>query len=941
MSEKKGRVKMKRRRFFKRILASVLSAVLVITSLPLTTAFAAFGDEWHDYDYHRLIGLQFPRAIDMMHDYYYEYTHTSEFVAGKEWVYLKFTSAFNEPMDIAVYQYTPADDEETIVENAGKIYSKGAGLYPADPSHVGERVGIVSGLQLTDHVKRVGDKYQSKKQKVAQIEDMLRKLCGEPEEGEEVPEVETQPMENIDVFGAYGDDLPGRKTVLTQQKKPEEGPAEDNHSEEESGPPEEENGSEGKLETRTLAEGNIDDSAKGVEYIHNFIAWKGDVVPDGGGAPVPLEQGIYMIVFEPKDPSVAAYKGYLPFIVADPSTDPAKMQEKAQALTDPLNLQWGDPVNAINGNLAWEYKDLQVEGDEPLYFSRLYNSINAEDTFGIGNGWSHTYAYKAELNKSYANVTLASGDSVYFEVDYDGTFSHPRGCPYEFKKSGGSFILLNKRTNEQVLFDSKGYPTEMIDAKGRSTTIEQTGGKLQSVSNSTGTLTFTYNGENISSVSDDAGRMVTYTYSGGDLAKTINPDSDSLKYTYDGDHNLIKVENFNGTIYMTNVYDGSHRVIEQYLPERGTSFYEYDLEAGINRYRDENGKEAAIQYDENHRITEETTNDGTRTFRYDKLDRVIEETDRRGSTYSYEYDGETQNKSQTAYPDGTTERFVYNRFNQVTEMTQRDGSVLSFTYDDKGNMLTATDANSGTRTYTYDGRNYITSSTDALDNTTTYECDNRGNIVGMTDPKGNETTYAYDDVGRLTRVTSPLGHTTTYRYSEAGKLISETDATGHTRTYKYTPNGYETSVGDWNGNAIQYTYNAMNQKLTMADAEGKITQYTYDGAGNLASSTDPDGHRMSYRYDPSGHVIGMTDGNGNTSEYSYDENGNLTAILDPMGNSASKAYDVLNQTISESNERGAVVSCERDAMGRIISSTDAEGGVTRYTYDAMEIEPRL
>ena len=84
--------------------------------------------------------------------------------------------------------------------------------------------------------------------------------------------------------------------------------------------------------------------------------------------------------------------------------------------------------------------------------------------------------------------------------------------------------------------------------------------KLASVATDTGTFTFGYEGDHISSVTDSARRTVTYSYNGDDLATSVNPDGDSLQFAYNDEHMLTSVTDFNGSVMVQNTYDEEGRV---------------------------------------------------------------------------------------------------------------------------------------------------------------------------------------------------------------------------------------------------------------------------------------------------------------------------------------------------------------------------------------------
>ncbi|MCL2336322.1 MAG: DUF6531 domain-containing protein [Firmicutes bacterium] len=443
---------------------------------------------------------------------------------------------------------------------------------------------------------------------------------------------------------------------------------------------------------------------------------------------------------------------FLPFLVMDWS--PNSIEELIQMMRDRgyllnpdggwLRIQdlfVGDPVNSITGALDWNYTDLQMEGKKPLAFTRTYNSLYADDDYGLGYGWSYPYNYRVSFLKNKAYVTVPSGATVCFTKN-GGEYDTAPGNLYTFT---GETNTLTTDTGETVKFNSSGRASQIIDSDGDATNLSYSGVRLSEATNKSGAFTFTYDGKHISSITDSAGRSVSFTYDNGELASAQNPDGDSLRYSYvQGGryaHLLASVTDFGGTVYMKNEYNEYGRVTQQFLPDRGWTSYKYNFAGKSNEYTDENGKVTGSVYDDNFRLIEEYNNDGSKYYTYDDSNRLSSETDRKGNKTTYTYVGDTTNYDTITYPDSTTESFTYNSKGQTTSVKQRDDTYLRYEYDDKGNLIKETDGNGYDRFYYYDGNGFMTSSKDAMDKVTKYTRDNAGNMKSMEDPLGNITLF--------------------------------------------------------------------------------------------------------------------------------------------------------------------------------------------------------
>ena len=167
----------------------------------------------------------------------------------------------------------------------------------------------------------------------------------------------------------------------------------------------------------------------------NFVRWEGQYVPfEEGDAPTTLEEietpwpiaegpedagatevlapGYYILVFKYE------YQGYCrrlsrlrgSTLPAHPSDQRrSKLPEDAAAVergyscfrmapgcgyTTMVEQMAGDPVELLTGSLNWNYTDLEIDGDEPLAFTRTYHSLEADNANGMGNGWTYSFYYR-------------------------------------------------------------------------------------------------------------------------------------------------------------------------------------------------------------------------------------------------------------------------------------------------------------------------------------------------------------------------------------------------------------------------------------------------------------------------------------------------------------------------------------------------------------------
>ena len=701
--------------------------------------------------------------------------------------------------------------------------------------------------------------------------------------------------------------------------------------------------------------GLTDAAEESENTIQNIVLWDGSYRDDSGSLTRISSGGRYVIVMQPCTPRTAIYNSFLGFDVPEKgeAIDTFEMinsWDDLIAIRDELACS-GDPVDLLSGSFTWNYRDLALYGKDDLEFTRYYESVHADENYGLGGGWTSNFSYALEFDGRSVIAHLPRAVTLYFPIGFDGSFDT---CgDYSLVQTGSGYAMTDK-AGTIYRFDNSGRILSIVYLSGNTLSFQYDGDKLRSVSNGTGSFTFSYSGDNIAAVTDSVGRSIHLSYDGGLLTEVENPDGDSLRYAYDGNGYLSSVQNLKGEIYVENEYDAQGRVVHQYAVNFGTFDFTYDFDGRHNTCTGEDGYFHEIWFDEQGRITKSTDASGSQTVTYNDLNQVTSRTDREGNRTSYAYDA-VGNKSKITYADGTYERFEYDSNRMPTMIRDRNGNTSYYTYDHQGNMTSATDGRGMTRSYVYDADGNLTSAADALGAQTTYTYDAQGNCTSMTDPLGNVTAYIYDGQGRLITVTDAMGSVTSYEYTEAGKLVKVIGTDGSEQTYTVDGNGFNISESDRMGHVTTFTRDAQNNVTSITDPLGNVTRYTYDDSGNLTTATDANGAVTRYTYDADGRIVSMTDARGNTWRYAYDRNGQLVSTTDPVGGVSSTRYNSVGRTSSSTDANGNTTQytydgvgnltkitdalgkstvSEYDANGNLTAATDRNGHTTRYTYDA-------
>ena len=384
-------------------------------------------------------------------------------------------------------------------------------------------------------------------------------------------------------------------------------------------------------------------------------------------------------------------------------------------------------------------------------------------------------------------------------------------------------------------------------------------------------------------------------------------------------------------------YDHLDRQTSETLPAVGDgqtrrTTTDYDLAGNPLTITDPEGQQHKTDYDRAGRAIQSVhqradgTVEETRTFDYDRAGNLTDATDLNGAT-AYRYDALDRVIEETRYNNGEPSGPY-----TVLSDYDRAGNRSRVLYPDASGMPGA----GRTLVNRYDARGLLTSVTDGSD-VSTYVHDPAGNRTSLTLPNGTTTTAAFDVLSRVTSLeTQALGGTAYsigYTYGLAGnrRTADETwDETGlnaskHT-TYDYDP-----------------LYRLTDETYTLAGFSGSASSgayaYAYDLAGNRLTKT-VDGVNTTYNHDDLNRLLSESTG-GVATTYGYDLNGSRTAKNITGGDQATYAYDTHGRLVSASINGHVVLEADYDHRTRRIEKRSIGKGnqpggpleATRYRYD--------
>lgn len=579
-------------------------------------------------------------------------------------------------------------------------------------------------------------------------------------------------------------------------------------------------------------------------------------------------------------------------------------------------------IRLPNGELALSVQDLKLK--VPGGF------------IALDRGWTNGQWY---LNPLWADLKfkLDPLDNSLKTIDRAGA---------EYERSGNDIFIFERRffikktttgyqwTNrlgDTIDYDAAGKIQRYADRTATSVRfVYDAQGKKSQIRDHLDRPVFTlhYSGDELTRVSDRAGREVHYRYSNGDLSEVIDVLGQSTRYAYDAKHQL------------TQITDASSRVTR--------IDYVVSLDPPVGAGGVKLGKSPPAAKDSKDTLyaggpPQVSSNAPLSGYRASRVGRV---TDPAGQATTYEttYDKTTRQFSTLiTHPGGRKVIEVHDlegrllqksHGSRLVHQLERDGPRIETTFDERGlaTRVEYDELHQPVQTTYPDGTRVVNR----------YEPIHH-RLAQRTDEAGVETRYDYDERGNLTQLTEAYGRPearlTTYTYDTLGQMLTQTvkgatPADDATATFSYDDHGNLASRTDPLGHTSTWTYNALGQALSHTDALGRLTRYEYDAAGRLLQVTDAKAQTRAYRYDPAGNRTKSIDPMGRETTYTYDALDRLTQTTDPLNGQTTQHYDAEGRLTSRSDPAGLSTTYQYDTEGRLTQITDPAGLITRYSYGA-------
>jgi RHS repeat-associated protein len=670
---------------------------------------------------------------------------------------------------------------------------------------------------------------------------------------------------------------------------------------------------------------------------------------------------------------------------------------RVQASTQPYIS--AHQINFATGNKYLSATDVQLSGPAgTLSFTRTYNSQNNTASF-MGYGWTTTFTEKLIVEATAITLVQKGGRHVVFKNDGSGNWINETGKKRVITTNASGY-QLKEASGTISQFDSTGNLQSITDRNNNTRTYTYSATQLASISDNFGrSISFAYTDGKLSSVSSGLGTW-SYTYQNDNLVTVTKPDTRTIQYLYEDPadiHNLTGIIDESGARVLTVGYDTQDRAISS-AKEDGTEQVTIAYPTASTReVTNSLGIKTTYTLDVLHGVVMVGSMSGPgcsscggsadTQYVYNSRLQAIESTDANEVKTTYTYD-EAGNTTKIIKAFGTPLAQTIDKTydpatNQVATITRPSvanpgqQTAATMTYDGNGNMIgkkedgfAGTASITRTTGYIYNSYGQVTAIdgprtdiddtiafdyypndegqgnnrgnlyrvTDALDHAIIYSDYNAfGQAETITDANGIVTTRSYNGDGRLVATTT-AGLTTSYIYTPAGDLQTVTLPGSRVVTYSYNPAGKVEKIADNAGNAISYAYDSEGRKTgeEIRDPQNTLTRYAgfgYDSYGRMDRVTLPGDAEESSAYDLVGNLKTTVGATTMQTDYQYDALNRLLSVTEAGESVAGYTYDAHDNISQVTDDKGHVTHFTYDDFGRRLSKTAADTGTTTYAYD--------
>ncbi|WP_394834567.1 DUF6531 domain-containing protein [Pendulispora rubella] len=557
----------------------------------------------------------------------------------------------------------------------------------------------------------------------------------------------------------------------------------------------------------------------------------------------------------------------------------------------------GHPVDVATGRLLTSAVDFTLRGPIPITFERNYSSTWAERPSPLGYGWSHTLHEAIWLERGKVVYKMGDGREVEFQC---------RHLPGRYLPIGGEvFYPIDRLT---LRYHGEGrYEVRSVDGLTREFSL----------------LPGNNNVSLLTRIRDRVGHTV-------DLA-------------YGSDHLLESVTTSEGRWIRFEHRDGLLRRIAVPIAEQDDGWYnqvtfEYSAEGDLVRAIDSLGHARVYRY-ENHLIIQETDRDGvTFWFEYDARDAMA------NCIRTWGSDGKGQDRL-------FFREITYDKKSMVTLVEDSLGNVTAYKMNALNAVEEVIDPHGATSKFEYNEHLWKTAEIDALGNAIRFEYDGRGNETKRTLPDGTSFTLRYDGYDQLVEAVDFFGSVWAWAYDQwgrllwrrtpastflceyVGKFLSRVTVDDLVFSYERDAFGEITKISFPDGTYEERSYDRQGRLEKVRDEMGRVRRLSFDWESRLIRLQEPDGAVRAIEYSAGGDVISYQDA---TSAIRYGYCGyHKLAWREEGGTRLEYRYSSEDTLVQVVNEAGELYTFERDACGRVAQEIRFDGRTHIYLRNPL------
>ncbi len=645
------------------------------------------------------------------------------------------------------------------------------------------------------------------------------------------------------------------------------------------------------------------------------------------------------------------------FFVLTPAS-PALVKTLGGDCNYPNKCVAGDPINVGTGNVFEQVTDYTTAGQNPLTYTRYYNSqgfSNFTNPFNAPHGvnWSSNFDQYLVLSPASSPTTVLAarpdGQVLSFSLN-GGVWKSDTDVDYTLTNAGTTWTLKDRNDTVETYTNAPGSSVharlntiELRDGYTQTLSYQSTYGYLQSVTDSySRTLNFGYNsaGTLRETLTPPDGPILTYNYNtvaNGSLltsASYSTTPATSITYQYGNTSfpfALTGILDENSNQYSSWSYDTNGRGqssqrgagADLTTVNFGTSTPVVTNAFGVPDTYTFTTLQGVPKVTEISRAATSTTAAATRTFGYDTNGFLNSETDWNGNQTTYVNNAQG-NPTTINYAVGSPQAYSVTisydpTFIRLPHQIVTPGLTSTFVYDGSGNPLSRTDLDTTTNSIPY--------STNGQTRVTQWTWSSTGEQLSVQLPRTDVTAK------------------TSFMYYPDGSMEQITDALSHlTKITAHTGGGRPLTIVDPNNVTTTLTYDGrlhLNTSTLATTGGNLITTWNYDPAGNLTSVQQPDNSKLTFGYDTAHRLTSITDLFSNTTTYTLDALGDKT--LTQVKNSASTltqqhsgVFDALGRITSDIGGMNQTTTFAYDNMGNALTITPpAPSGAVTQTFDAL------